>query len=96
MSSTNGSWLRLSNEQIESQPFLISHKDEIKIGLQCTFKAKIKQKESDIQYKQIVDTPSEKLFENNRCDICYEKEKNALLMPCKHNCTCILCAKNLT
>jgi len=47
-------------------------------------------------YKDIVDTPSEKLFENNRCDICYEKEKNALLMPCKHNCTCILCAKNLT
>jgi pSer/pThr/pTyr-binding forkhead associated (FHA) protein len=33
MSSTNGSWLRLSNEQEKSDPHTLSNKDEIKIGL---------------------------------------------------------------
>jgi hypothetical protein len=41
-------------------------------------------------------TNSEKsLVENNRCDICYMESKNAVLLPCKHNCTCINCSKNL-
>ena len=35
------------------------------------------------------------LVENNRCDVCYMEEKNAVLLPCKHNCTCVTCAKNL-
>ena len=33
MSSTNGSWYRLSEEQKKSEPCEIKHKDEIKIGL---------------------------------------------------------------
>lgn len=40
MSSTNGSWYRLSEEQKKSDICKITHKDEIKIGLQCTFSAK--------------------------------------------------------
>jgi hypothetical protein len=35
------------------------------------------------------------LVENNRCDVCYMEEKNAVLLPCKHNCTCVTCSKNL-
>lgn len=33
MSSTNGSWMRLSNEGKKSMLFPLKHKDEIKIGL---------------------------------------------------------------
>ena len=33
MSSTNGSWLRLSNEGEKSDPYPLQHHDEIKIGL---------------------------------------------------------------
>jgi len=43
MSSTNGSWYRLSEEQKKSDLCMIRHKDEIKIGLQCTFSAKFLQ-----------------------------------------------------
>ena len=41
------------------------------------------------------DTPSQQLVENNRCDVCFMSEKDALFLPCKHNCVCVLCAKNL-
>lgn len=31
----------------------------------------------------------------NLCNICYEKEKNCLFYPCKHNFSCLGCGKNL-
>ena len=94
MKSTNGSWLRLSPELQKSKEYKIHHRDEIKIGLQCTFKAKIKLDDKK-DYKEVINTPSQIFHENNRCDVCYMDEKNALLLPCKHNCVCIGCAKDV-
>lgn len=31
----------------------------------------------------------------NLCIICVEREKDCLILPCKHNATCLKCSKSL-
>lgn len=83
MSSTNGSWRRLSKEGCTSDPFLLNDKCIFKIGTTSTYICK----------KNAVFV-NEKVNEN-ACVICCENDRDALYLPCKHNTACVRCSKNL-
>ncbi|CAD8104158.1 unnamed protein product [Paramecium sonneborni] len=83
--STNGSWLRLSGEGKMSNLFYLEQAEETVIRIGTTNQyicQQNKMKVSEIQG-------------DNQCIICVEKERDCLILPCKHNATCLKCSKNL-
>lgn len=80
--------MRLSPEQQKSAPFLLKSNTIFKIGLSQSFLVK------KIVLQNSQTTEIEKNKEND-CVICYENEKNAIFLPCKHNSTCMKCATKL-
>ncbi|CAD8120565.1 unnamed protein product [Paramecium sonneborni] len=84
--STNGSWLRLSGEGKMSNLYYLEPVEEtvIRIGTINQYLCQQnKMKVSEIQG-------------DNLCIICFEKERDSLILPCKHNATCLKCSQNLT
>lgn len=87
MASTNGSWLRLSKEGIESPQIVLSHETVFKIGNSAMYQVQLE----NIEKKEI----NEKSFQGNQCIICLDSERDCLIMPCRHNVSCTKCIKSI-
>ncbi|KRX05902.1 Sterile alpha motif/pointed domain [Pseudocohnilembus persalinus] len=87
MSSTNGTWVRLSPEGQKSLGYLLMNETKFKIGIShtyiCCFENVYVQDKSAIQDS------------NYLCLICCKNERDALISPCNHNSSCLTCAKKL-
>lgn len=88
IASTNGTWLRLSEESIESSEVVLTHQMIFKIGNSAMYEIDMGEKSP----KQI-DEHKEK--NNNTCSICWDEERDCLIMPCRHNVTCLKCIKSV-
>ncbi|KRX02394.1 Sterile alpha motif/pointed domain [Pseudocohnilembus persalinus] len=86
LSSTNGTWLRISMEGEESELYPLQDKSVFKIGTTSTYQCKIN--------KDAIVSEDDKTL-GDLCVICCENEKDALYMPCKHNTACVKCTKSL-
>lgn len=95
MASTNGSWLRLSFEGSGSEPYLLSNNTIFKIGNSAMYQVSIPQKPKDVNPEMNTLTSKENTpsGENSKCVICWENERDCLIMPCRHNVSCIRCTK---
>ena len=91
MGSTNGIWHRLSSEGIPSKPYLIDRDLIFKIGGSSTYQ--IKQTSSHTKKQQ--DEEPEKGPLGDNCSVCWDSDKDCLFMPCRHNVSCLKCAKLL-
>ncbi|EGR33735.1 hypothetical protein IMG5_041730 [Ichthyophthirius multifiliis] len=89
--STNGSWLRLSKEGIQSESYSLDNNTTFKIGTTSTYNCKIKCLEKENFQQQNNGIPNMVQW----CVICCENERNVVFIPCRHNCTCIQCSKNI-
>lgn len=89
LGSTNGSWLRISPEGERSRPFELIDNMVFKIGASSTFRAK----RSNSNYTEMMSGP--KYDGSVNCAICYENDRDAVFIPCKHNVTCLKCAKGV-
>ena len=90
MSSTNGTWRRLSSEQTNSPLFALENKSIFKVGSSSTFVCEVK---DVLQFQGIWD--SQPKANELLCIICIDNDRDAIYMPCRHNATCIKCTKNL-
>lgn len=90
MSSTNGTWRRLSPEYTASPPFPLLSKSIFKVGSNSIFICEIK----DTSYNQHPVTEPEKASEL-LCIICVDNDRDAIYMPCRHNAACVKCTKML-
>lgn len=94
MSSTNGTWLRLSKEGEKSKQIMIKDNTTFKVGNTNIYNAKRVPQDKALEGKvDILNSKSMTEREGN-CFICYEKERDCLLMPCKHNISCIKCSQS--
>lgn len=95
MASTNGSWLRLSKETMQSKPVILQNRTIFKIGnsamYEVTYPA-VEAKEAESQ----ANLQQEKMggYETN-CSICLDAERDCLIMPCRHNVSCTRCIKSV-
>eukprot|EP01017_Pseudomicrothorax_dubius_P046760 TRINITY_DN8286_c0_g2_i1.p1 TRINITY_DN8286_c0_g2~~TRINITY_DN8286_c0_g2_i1.p1 ORF type:complete len:395 (+),score=75.26 TRINITY_DN8286_c0_g2_i1:325-1509(+) len=87
--STNGSWLRLSAEGMESAPFPLEEGTIFKVGTSSTY---IVLKNG---FGGLAQREKAELANENVCVICYEAERDTVLIPCRHQVTCLRCAKKL-
>ena len=98
MASTNGSWLRLSLEGSQSEPFKLKDETIFKIGNSAMYQVHfpIKPKVINPEMNTIIskDTNNNPI-DNPKCVICWDNEKDCLIMPCRHNASCIKCTKVL-
>ena len=97
IASTNGSWLRLSQEGQKSEPVHLSHGTVFKIGNSAMYEVddsytgssgKMEVEEGNIKQdggKQ----------GNTLCSICWEDERDCVILPCRHNVTCMKCVKGV-
>jgi pSer/pThr/pTyr-binding forkhead associated (FHA) protein len=94
MASTNGSWLRLSKENFESGPFMLLNKTIFKIGnsamLECTYENEMLKEE--MEEMRLASKPQ---GFDNCCSICLDSERDCLIMPCRHSCSCLRCIKSV-
>ena len=74
-------WIRLSAEGIKSVPYYICEGDILRVGSANIFVSYSRDK------KLIVSS------DYNSCKICFQRENDAVLFPCKHNIVCTECAK---
>ena len=92
IASTNGSWLRLSQETEESEPKLLKHGTIFKIGNSAMYEVH----DPEIENKQKIVKKDDSGHQNeNRCTICWDAERDCLLIPCRHNVSCTRCIKSL-
>lgn len=95
IASTNGTWLRLSGEGDKSSPLCLRNGTVFKIGNSAMFEVIEKKEEEvkNISESEIV------MFNNsdiqNYCLICMQKERNCLIMPCRHNAICVDCGNEI-
>lgn len=85
MSSTNGTWIRLSKPEEPSHPCRLTDGTVFKIGATSTYTCRFKS-------KMEIETPK---FKPKQCTRCNRPETDALLVPCHHNVTCFDCARTL-
>ncbi|EGR29471.1 hypothetical protein IMG5_155130 [Ichthyophthirius multifiliis] len=83
--STNGIWLRLSDEGKESEYFQLQNETQIRIGNDFQYSCQINSQ------KQVID----KIDQQNLCIICCEEDRDVICIPCRHNASCLKCSKNL-
>lgn len=83
--------MRLSPEQQKSPPFLLKVNMVFKIGLSQSFLVK----KITVQNALTEEIKGKNVMDEKDCVICYENEKNAIFLPCKHNSTCMKCATKL-
>lgn len=88
IASTNGTWLRLSEESLESQEVILTHQMIFKIGNSAMY-------EIDMGEKPPTQIDEHKEKNNNTCSICWDEERDCLIMPCRHNVTCLKCIKSV-
>lgn len=101
IASTNGSWVRLSEENQESRKFELKEQMVFKIGNSAMYevvqmysglseeKPKIK-----VEFNNNLNNFNE-IGNNNICCICLDNERDVLLIPCRHIVACLKCVKNL-
>ena len=96
--STNKIWERLSAEGSKSSPYELQNEDILKVGsslfsIQDSSKASIPQKKHiSSSSPQMNATPHE---DASLCKICFSNASNAVLIPCGHNMSCLMCASKL-
>ncbi|EGR31598.1 hypothetical protein IMG5_106500 [Ichthyophthirius multifiliis] len=83
------SWFRLSKEGLISDPYKISNNVTFKVGTTNTYNCKIKCEDK----VQNINNNSQII--NQLCIICYENDRNIIILPCRHNSVCIGCVKNI-
>ena len=81
--------MRVSPEGERSKPFELLDNMVFKIGASSTFRAK----RSNSNYTEMMNGP--KYDGSVNCAICYENDRDAVFIPCKHNVTCLKCAKGV-
>ena len=98
MASTNGSWLRLSKEGTESRFVALKHETVFKIGNSAMYEVNVPQKPRVVNDSSTISHNQEKgasRQEGLMCTICWDAERDCLIMPCKHNVTCTRCVKSV-
>lgn len=102
MDSTNGSWLRLSKEQSVSGPFPLEKGTIFKIGNSAMYQVVFPSKpdETNKNPKEcnavtIQNGNQEKPGAVDKCSICWESERDCLILPCRHNVSCVKCIKSI-
>lgn len=91
MGSTNGIWHRLSSEGVASKPYLINKDLIFKIGGNSSYQII----RSSSQNKKQQDEEQQKGPLGDSCSVCWDSDKDCLIMPCRHNVSCLKCAKIL-
>jgi hypothetical protein len=94
IASTNGSWLRLSDENRESEFYPLKEQLTFKIGNSAMYEVQkvhgdntpVQQDSNSSLQKS---TPS-----NNLCCICWSADRDVLIQPCRHIVSCAKCIKN--
>lgn len=76
MSSTNGTWLRLSET-----PMPLQNNSVFKVGVVSIYKVQYSDQKRNVEESR------------NNCVVCFENERDALYLPCKHNVVCLKCSK---
>ena len=95
MASTNGSWLRLSKEGVQSKSVLLQNRTIFKIGNSAMYEVNypsVEVKESESVGHANIDRNAG--YETN-CSICLDAERDCLIMPCRHNVSCTRCIKSV-
>ena len=95
--STNGTWLRLSPEGIISEPSPLEDGTVFKIGNSAMYEVADNKPGSpyDIVEENNNIKPDEGKQGNTLCSICWEEERNCVVLPCRHNVTCMKCVKGV-
>ena len=95
LASTNGSWLRLSKEGVKSEPFLLTQDVIFKIGNSAMYQVYFPKTPSKNVNEMNTIISKESGGENDKCVVCWDLERDCLIMPCRHNITCVKCTKSL-
>lgn len=97
MASTNGSWQRLSKEGIESSPVPLTHETVFKIGNSAMYEVSVPKPVKHTNDSNTISHNAEKNPGNQStvCTICWDAERDCLIMPCKHNISCTRCIKSV-
>ncbi len=92
IASTNGTWLRISPPNVPSKDFILKSKSVFKIGNAAMYEID-RVIEKEISNKA---NDSMKARFKNGCMDCGKVEKDALLLPCRHNFMCFDCSEKAT
>jgi hypothetical protein len=97
MASTNGSWMRLSLEGACSEPYLLTNDAVFKIGNTAMYKVGVPLRPQKMhnELNTIISKENVSGMDASKCVICWDHERDCLIMPCKHNASCIKCTKSL-
>lgn len=97
IASTNGSWLRLSPEGLKSEPVPLNHAMVFKIGNSAMYEVddSIKNESKQIETEEYDGKPEGQKQGNTLCSICWEDERDCVILPCRHNVTCMKCIKGV-
>lgn len=96
MASTNGSWMRLSFEGVQSEPYLLTQNTVFKIGNSAMYKVIVPPRVQEIHNElNTIISKENSSFENSKCVVCWDNDRDCLIMPCRHNTSCIKCTKSL-
>ena len=73
--------------------------DELR-ALQATLEASLEKvrtarTEAEVRARLEAEMGSHKVAEENLCVVCSEREKEVILLPCKHRCLCQICADQI-
>lgn len=97
MASTNGSWMRLSREGVASPPFLLTDGTVFKIGNTAMYRVRVPPEPAPGrgELHTLISKEAGPGPEASRCVVCWDHERDCLIMPCKHNASCVKCTKSL-
>lgn len=94
--STNGTWFRLSPESVRSIEMPLKNKMVFKIGNSAMYEVEeintVKSADVIVEEK-----PKHEMAVNGitACIICWEGERDCVILPCRHNVTCMKCIKSV-
>jgi pSer/pThr/pTyr-binding forkhead associated (FHA) protein len=97
MASNNGSRLRLSKEGIKSASIPLLRETVFKIGNSAMYEVNVPRTGKANNGLSTINHNLEKSSSHNAmlCTICWDAERDCLIMPCKHNITCTRCVKSV-